>query len=115
MNKVEKIQCEKLCLAKPSGFQTYGLYIYNEDKTQILATLSNNERVYVSNYNKDNEYSLVKYKTEDLNTIIGYVKTDYIEMDEIDNNKILLITITIVSALILCIIITTYIIIKKKK
>lgn len=35
MNKVEKLQCERLCLAKPSGFQTYGIYIYNEDKTKL--------------------------------------------------------------------------------
>ena len=35
MNKVEKIQCEQLCLVGQAGVMPYGVYVYNEDKTKI--------------------------------------------------------------------------------
>lgn len=91
------------------------VYIYDEDKTTILATISNDDRISVENYDKNSEYTLVHFKTDKLTTITGYVKTDYIEMDEIDNNKIVLIIVIILSIVILVVIIVSYIIIKKKK
>lgn len=89
--------------------------IYSDDKSTILATLSHDERIYVENYDKNSEYTLVIFKTEDLNTITGYVKTEFIEMDELDNTKIILICIIILSVLMLITTFITYFIIKKKK
>ena len=91
------------------------IYIYDEDKTTILGTLSNDARISVENYDKNSEYTLIHFKTDKLTTITGFVKTDYIEMDKMDNNKILLIIIIIVSIVILIVIIASYIVIKKKK
>jgi len=91
------------------------IFIYDEDKTTILYTLTHEDGVYVESYDKNNEYTKIIYKKADLNTITGYVKTEYIQMDKLDNNRILLISIIILSIVILIIIITTYIIIKNKK
>ena len=35
--KFEKIQCEQLCLVKQSGFQSYGMYIYNDEQTKLIS------------------------------------------------------------------------------
>ncbi len=91
------------------------VYIYAEDQTTILAIINNNDRINVENYDKHSEYTLVHYKTNDLTTITGYVKTDYISMDKLDNSKIILIIVIILSSIILVVIIVSYIIIKKKK
>ncbi len=91
------------------------VYIYNEDKTTILATINNDDRISVENYDKHSEFTLVHYKTDDLTTITGYVKTDYIKMDKLDNSKIVLIIVIIVSIVMLVIIIVSYVVIKKKK
>jgi hypothetical protein len=91
------------------------IHIYDEDKTTILATLHNETQIYVENYDKKSEYTKVIYKDSDLNTITGYVKTEYIQMDKLDNTRIILICIIILSVIILGVIITSYIIIKKKK
>lgn len=91
------------------------VYIYAEDKTTILATINDEDRINVENYDKHNEYTLVHYKTDDLTTITGYVKTEFIEMDKLDNNKIVLIIVIIVSIIMLVVIIVSYVIIKKKK
>ncbi|MGN0960712.1 MAG: hypothetical protein ACI4PF_00765 [Christensenellales bacterium] len=91
------------------------IYIFAEDKITILATLNNSDRIYVENYDKNSEYTLVTYKDDNLNTIKGYVKTDYIEMDKLDNNRIVLIILIVLSVVILCVITISYIIIKKRK
>ena len=91
------------------------VYIYAEDKTTILATINNDDRINVENYNKHSEYTLVHFKTDKLTTITGYVKTDYIEMDKLDNSKIVLIIVIIISIIMLVVIIVSYIVIKKKK
>lgn len=90
-------------------------YIYAEDKTTILATIQDEDRLSVENYDKNSEYTLVHFKTDNLTTITGYIKTDYIKMDKLDNTKIVLILIIIISIIILIIIVASYIIIKKKK
>ena len=91
------------------------IYIYDEDKTTVLATLTNDDRIYVEDYDKKSDYTKITYKTSNLTTITGYIKTNYIEMDELDNTKIILICIIVASVVILVIIITSYILIKKKK
>ncbi len=91
------------------------IHIYDEDKTTILATIYNDDRVSVDNYDKHSEYTLVYFKTANLTTITGYIKTDYIEMDEIDDNKIVLIILIVLSIIILIGIIISYIVIKKRK
>ena len=91
------------------------VYIYAEDKTTILATINNDDRINVENYDKHSEYTLVHFKTDKLTTITGYVKTDYIEMDKLDNSKIVLIIVIIISIIMLVVIVVSYIVIKKKK
>ena len=91
------------------------IYIYDEDKTTIIGTLYNDSRISVENYDKNSEYTLVHFKTDKLTTITGFVKTEHIEMDKMDNNKIVLIIVIIVSIVILIVIIASYLIIKKKK
>lgn len=89
--------------------------IYDEDKTTVLATLSNDTRIYVDNYDKNSQYTKVIYKDADLNTIEGYVKTNYIEMDKLDDSKIVLILIIVFSIIMLGVIVTSYIIVRRKK
>lgn len=91
------------------------VYIYDEDKTTILYTLTNEQRIYVESFDKNSQYTKVIFKDADLNTIEGYVKTDYIQMDELDNNKVMLIILIIISVIILTIISITYIMYIKKK
>ena len=65
-------------------------------KTICLSNkFNNNDRIYVESYDKHQEYTQIIYKDENLNTIKGYIKTDYIEMDKLDNTKIILIIIII--------------------
>lgn len=86
-----------------------------EDKTTILLELDNNTRIYVENYDKNNKYTKIIYKDDNLTTYEGYIETKYIQMDKLDNHKVVLIIIIILSIIILIVITTTYIIIKKKK
>lgn len=39
MNKVEKIQCEQLCLVGQAGVMPYGVFVYNEDKTRLSSAV----------------------------------------------------------------------------
>lgn len=89
--------------------------LYNEDKTEVITTLKNDDRIYVAEYNENNEYTKVIYTDSSLNTIEGYIKTEYIEMDKLDNMRIILIVVIIISIVLLIIIVTSYIAIKKKK
>lgn len=89
--------------------------LYNEDKTEVIRVLKNDDRIYVAEYNENNEYTKVIYTDSSLNTIEGYVKTEYIEMDKLDNMRIILIVVIIISVILLIVIITSYIAIKKKK
>lgn len=92
------------------------IHLYAEDKTTIVLTLSNSDRIYVDTYDKNSEYTKVIFKDTDMNTSYeGYIKTKFVEMDKLDDNKIILILIISVSIIILIIITTSYIIIKKRK
>jgi len=91
------------------------IYIYDEDKSTIIGTLNNEDLIYVESYDKKSEFTKITYKNADLNTITGYVKTEYVQMDELDNNRIVLILIIAISILILITILITYFIIKKRK
>lgn len=87
--------------------------ILDENK-QVIKQLQNQDRIYVDNYDKNSEYTKIIYKDADLNTIEGYILTEYVQMDELDDNKIVLIIIIVFSVIMLGVIITSYIIIKKK-
>lgn len=39
MNKVEKIQCEQLCLVGQAGVKPYGVFVYNDDKTKLSSAV----------------------------------------------------------------------------
>ena len=101
--------------AKVNSINNDTINIYDKDKTTILYTLTNEDRVFVENYDKKSEYTLVTFKLPNLNTVTGYVKTEYIEMDELDNTQIILIIIIVVSIIILITIFITYMVIKKKR
>ena len=88
--------------------------LLKDDKTTEIIKLKNNDRIYVEKYDKNSEYTKIIFKDKDLNTYEGYIKTEYIEMDKLDNFKIVLIIIIIVSIILLALIVTTYIVIKKK-
>lgn len=89
--------------------------LYSEDMTEVITSINNGQGIYVENYDKNSDYTLVIYKDENLKTYKGYIKTDYIKMDKIDNTTMVLILIIVLSVLILVIITTTYFIIRRKK
>jgi len=89
--------------------------LYSEDNKTIITTINNGQRIFVESYNKHSEYTKVIYKDENLNSIVGYIKTELIEMDKLDNSKIVLICIIIISILLLITILITYFVIKKKR
>lgn len=89
--------------------------IYDEDKTTVIKTINNSERIYVEKFDKNSEYTKIIYKDADLNSVEGYIKTEYVQMDKLDNTKIVLILIITFSLIILCIIVVSYIVIKKRK
>lgn len=85
-----------------------------KDLTTKIKTLKDSDRIYVENYDKNNQYTKVIIKDINLNTYEGYVLTSDIKMDKLDNSKIILIVIIIISIVILALIVTSYIVIKKK-
>lgn len=89
--------------------------VYAEDKEEELLTLKNSTRVYVEEYSSDSEYTKIKYIDSNQKTTIGYIKTEYIEMDKLDDTKIVLIIVIVVSSILLLVIAVSYIIIKKKR
>lgn len=89
--------------------------VYADDKEEELLTLKNSTRIYVEEYSSDSEYTKIKYIDSNQKTTIGYVKTEYIEMDKLDNTKIVLIIVIILSVILLNVITISYIAIKKKK
>lgn len=89
-------------------------HLLNEDLTTNIRTLKDNDRIYVEKFDKNSTYTKVIIKDINLNTFEGYVLTSDIQMDELDNSKIILIIIIIVSIVLLALIIVSYIIIKKK-
>ncbi len=89
--------------------------VYDDNLTTPLLTLKDGDRIYVESYDKNQEYTKIIYKDKNLNSIEGYVKTNNVKMDKLDNTKIILIVIIVISIILLGVIITSYIIIKKKK
>lgn len=89
--------------------------VYAENKEDELITLKNSTRIYVEEYSSNSEYTKIKYIDNNQKITIGYVKTEYIEMDKLDDTKIVLIIVIIVSIILLVIIAVSYFIIKKKK
>lgn len=90
------------------------LYLLDEDKKTPIYEISNNSRIYVENYDKNEEYTRIIYKDADLNTHEGYIKTSCINMDKLNNSQIVLIIIIIISIIFLVLIAVSYIIIRKK-
>lgn len=88
--------------------------VYDENQEEIL-TLENSTRIYVESYSQDSEYTKIKYVDKNQKTTIGYVKTDCIEMDKLDDTKVILIILIVVSVSLLIVITISYIQIKKKK
>ncbi len=89
--------------------------LLDENLQNKLISLNDGDRIYVASYDKKAEYTKVIIKDKDSNTIEGYVLTADIQMDKLDNSKIILIIIIAVSIILLAIIVITYIILAKKK
>lgn len=89
--------------------------VYSEDLSDTILHLKNNDRIYVAEYSQNGKYTKICYTDKNQNTIEGYILTEYIQMDKLDNTRIILIVIIAVSVLLLCTIVTAYIVIKKKK
>ena len=85
-----------------------------EDKETKILVLNDKDRIFVENYDKKAEYTKVIFKDKDLNTIEGYVLTSDVQMDQLDNSKIVLIIIIVASIIILALIVISYFVIKKK-
>ena len=85
-----------------------------EDKQTVIRSLKNNDRIYVKEYDKNSKYTKVIVKDNNYNTYEGFVLTEDITMDKLDNSRIVLIIIIVVSVVLLATIITFYVIIKKK-
>lgn len=89
--------------------------VYSEDLSDIVLHLNNNDRIYVAEYSQNGKYTKICYTDKNQNTIEGYILTEYIQMDKLDNTRIILIVIIAVSVLLLCTIVTAYLVIRKKK
>ena len=115
LNESSHITYLKNANATIKTFDGNNIKIYNNDKTIEIYSLDNNSRVFVENFDKNSEYTKITYKTTDLKTIEGYVLTKYIEMDNLDNSKIIIICIIIFSLILLAVIVICYFSLKKKK
>ena len=101
--------------AKVKCFDSNKINVYDKDYTTIISTLDNEYRIYVKNYDKNSKYTKIIFKDDNLKEVEGYILTEYIKMDKLDSNQIILIAIIAFSIIILIGIIISYIIIKKKK
>lgn len=57
--------------------------LYNND-FEPIAEITNAKRIYVENYNANDEYTFICFYDNDLNEMSGYVKTIYVKLDKID-------------------------------
>lgn len=90
------------------------VYLLAEDKSTIIYNLNNATRIYVENFDKNQEYTYVIYKDSELNTYQGYVETKHIQMDNLDNADLILVSIIVISILLLICIAIAFIVIKRK-
>lgn len=88
--------------------------LYASDTQTVLKTLENDTRIYVESYDKNQTYTKVIFKDSNLNTIEGYVLTKDIKMDKLDNTKLVLILVIVISLVLLASIIVTFVVIKKR-
>ncbi len=91
------------------------IHLYSDEGETILLNLKNDDRVFVENFDKNSKYTKVVYRDSNLKTIEGYILTDYIKPDKIDNMTITIIIVIAISIILLVILIISYISIKKKK
>lgn len=87
----------------------------NEDEKEELIALENGDRVYVAEYSKDDKYTKVVYTDKNQKTTEGYILTEYLDMDKLDDTKVVLIIVICVSVVLLGVIITSYVVIRKKR
>ena len=81
----------------------------------VLFELNDGDRIYIESYDKTSEYTKIIYKDSNKQKHEGFILTEFVELDKLDNSKIILIVIIIASVAILATIITTYFVIRKKK
>ncbi|MBE5757480.1 MAG: hypothetical protein E7345_00930 [Clostridiales bacterium] len=98
-----------------NSFNESSVTVYNEDLTTKVDDIANNKRIYVENFDKKSEWTQIIYKTDNNQEKIGYIKTEYINMDGLASNQIILIVVMSISIILLISIITVYFVIKKKK
>ncbi len=62
-------------------YSTFVNVYSNVEKEEIIGALSNDQRIYVDNYDKEAEFTMVRYLDGDNKIRAGYVDTKYITMD----------------------------------
>lgn len=101
--------------AELKSFDSNKITIYEDNKRTKIIDVNNNSRVYVENFDKNNKYTKIIYKDNNLNTIEGYVLTEYIVMDKLDNSQLIIISVIIISVILLITILIFYLVLKRKK
>lgn len=108
---------------KFSANSTIKIYDYSEsikvysdkNKTNIIGSLSNNQRIYVEKFDKNEEVTFIKYLDGENNIRTGYIETKYISTDgksPVITTAIILFTINLILIIAL---LTWYIVFKKKQ
>lgn len=87
----------------------------SDEDSEVILELKNGDRVYVKEYSKDSKYTKIVYTDKNQNSTEGYILTEYLETDKLDDTKIVLIIVICVSVVLLGVVVASYIAIKKKR
>lgn len=87
----------------------------NTDKEEIIGALNNDQRVYVEKYDKNAEFTLIKYLDGDNKIRAGYIDTKYISMDGASPLITTAIILFATTLLIIIALVVWYITFKKKQ
>lgn len=87
----------------------------DEERTQVVGVVSNDQRIYVQELDKNKELTYIKYLDADNNIKEGYIDTKYIKKD--GHNPIITtaIVLFVISIVIVMALVTWYVIFKKKQ
>lgn len=101
--------------AELKSFDSDKITIYEDNKRTKIIDVNNNTRIYVDKFDKNSKYTKIIYKDSNLRTIEGYVLTEYVVMDKLDNSQLIIILVIVISVILLITILIFYLVLKKKK
>ena len=93
--------------------ENINLYSDKSNSTPLL-TIKNNQRIYVKNYDKSQEFTLISYTDENHVEHVGYVYTKYVKMDGLSTATITAIILLSTTFILGIILISFYVVYKKK-